>query len=334
MVEESYSYRRSEVLRNSASGTLKPHSLVSPISILHSTRLLHNTHFTGLTCAIECRGTAEKIVSAMPENERPVGTAGNASSSGRTGRRKKASSQIYVLSADGSKLFLLDPSTPEGHEEPPAYHTIHSPASASSSVLPHADTGDDGIRNNPWSSFSANEESIAGPSSPRSVTVHELPSIRSSADIYRTRSASIHGRNRANTTSASRPQRTHFRRTISAGNTPRRAMSVRTQSYGDLGPTDHFEGRATAAAFEANETLPLLQDGGGQPRRGALGSIFCGELEEGDGLGTWGDAWRRFWRPVGSGQYWRAVLHLVVLNFPFVSRFPTCNWLPRGLSTA
>ena len=35
-------------------------------------------------------------------------------------------------------------------------------------------------------------------------------------------------------------------------------------------------------------------------------------------VNTWRRGWKRFWRPVGRKEYWRAVLHLALLNFPFV----------------
>lgn len=38
-----------------------------------------------------------------------------------------APEKIYVLSADGSQLFLIDPSKPLEHEEPPPYATVMSP---------------------------------------------------------------------------------------------------------------------------------------------------------------------------------------------------------------
>lgn len=38
-----------------------------------------------------------------------------------------APEKIYVLSADGSQLFLIDPSKPLEHEEPPPYATVVSP---------------------------------------------------------------------------------------------------------------------------------------------------------------------------------------------------------------
>jgi hypothetical protein len=78
----------------------------------------------------------------------------------------------------------------------------------------------------------------------------------------------------------------------------------------------------------ADERTPLLQrELGGEEwteiawlkRRGLWKAIFCGEIEEGDAGRTWGDGWRRFWRPVRQARYWKPLVHLWLLNFPFVS---------------
>jgi hypothetical protein len=69
-----------------------------------------------------------------------------------------------------------------------------------------------------------------------------------------------------------------------------------------------------------DESTPLLGSSVVFPRRrGLWRSIFCGEVEEGDEDTGWGAGWRRFWNPVGRGVYWKGLIHLWLLNFPFVS---------------
>jgi hypothetical protein len=36
-------------------------------------------------------------------------------------------------------------------------------------------------------------------------------------------------------------------------------------------------------------------------------------------INSWRAGWYRYWRPLGRSEYWPALLHLVLLNFPFVS---------------
>ncbi|CAD6591338.1 MAG: hypothetical protein TREMPRED_006073, partial [Tremellales sp. Tagirdzhanova-0007] len=52
-------------------------------------------------------------------------------------------------------------------------------------------------------------------------------------------------------------------------------------------------------------------------RRGLWSSIFRGELGEHDDKRGFAAAWRRFWLPVGDGNYWKAMVHLCFINFPF-----------------
>lgn len=212
---------------------------------------------------------------------------------------------MYVLSADGSKLYLLDPSTPERHEDPPAYSSISSPRSVRSSV--------------PVSPLPASEEigveDRLDPASPRSVRVYSLPSTRSSVSLGsgrdRSREGQRGGRDRAyTTTAASSPG---FGRIYTAEG-PLDGERV-VDEYRDI------DG-------EAGEETPLLGlcTDAARTRRGTIRSIFCGEVEDGDDGLNWKDGWRRFWNPVNKGLYWRSVLHLLILNFPFVSLTHLIHW--------
>lgn len=226
-------------------------------------------------------------------------------------RHTKTSSQIYVLSADGSKLFLLNPTAPEEHEHPPAYDTLTSSTPAPHIVSSHSV---------PWES-SEEDDNGAGPSSPRpvSVRIHDLPSFRSSASLSVPRQErAVVGRNRANTTDAARPSSGTFRRTISAGGVPRRAgMGSRARSYGSPDADIGDGGRG----IEIAETSPLLGERGVK-RRGLMRSILCGEVEDGDNKETWKAGWKRYWRSLGKKDNWKSVLHLLLINFPFVSSQP------------
>lgn len=81
--------------------------------------------------------------------------------------------------------------------------------------------------------------------------------------------------------------------------------------------------RHAAMADESTPLLGYLWTARGEPSnpgRGMWKSIFCGDVDVDEEVEVkWGIAWRRFWRPWARREYWRAVLHLVLLNFPFVS---------------
>lgn len=214
--------------------------------------------------------------------------------------------QIYVLSADGSSLFLLDPTKPQGNEEPPPYAPFRA---------------DVELPNNTSSTSLVSNGAVAGPSSPQSA-LNSVP--------YPTIVVPEGGRHRASTVStlnqeatreASRPRmRNHasFSHTHTPHNGQRDDRDVRSANTSP---------RVETSAL-ADERTPLLRRelGGDEwievswpKRRGAWRAIFCGELEEGDDKRSWGAAWNRFWRPVGKGRYWKAMSHLWFINFPFVS---------------
>lgn len=225
------------------------------------------------------------------------------------GGHSKTPSQIYVLSADGSRLFLLDPTEPPG-ELPPAYHTIQSPRSvhASAASLPPT---------SPRYSYShlaeigVEDEPNGGPSSPRSVRVQALPSVRSwsSASLGSQRDREdAGGRQRAYTTCEDGVVR--GRGALQDGRIAQGGSAQMGMANSGIEPD-----------VDADERTALLGGipGSGRRSRGTLRSIFCGELEDGDVDMTWKAGWRRFWTPVGRKEYWRTLLHLFVLNFPFVS---------------
>lgn len=77
-------------------------------------------------------------------------------------------------------------------------------------------------------------------------------------------------------------------------------------------PTGHLGGGA-------GEETPLLGMAAERRKRGLWRAIWCGELDEGDERTSWSAGWVRFWNPVGRSVYWIGLVHLWLLNFPFVS---------------
>jgi hypothetical protein len=76
----------------------------------------------------------------------------------------------------------------------------------------------------------------------------------------------------------------------------------------------------------ADETTPLLSREDNEslsaPQRGLWRSIFCGDVDVDEDTNKWARGWKRYWRPWQRKEYWRATLHLTLLNFPFVSARP------------
>ncbi|WVR08317.1 hypothetical protein IAU60_005370 [Kwoniella sp. DSM 27419] len=190
---------------------------------------------------------------------------------------------IYVLTADGSSLFLLDPTKPQGGEEPPPY--------ASFTVAP-SEAGDG--------------HGPDGTARPMPDVGHPAAGEEHHGARHRARTLSaIHGERATRPryhSSLSHPNR----RTRSALSTPE-AYSVRLADE-----TTPLLGRppaSTEAASGLSETAIKT--------RGAWRSVCCGDVDADEQVGGWAKGWKRFWRPVTRGEYWRAMLHLVLLNFPF-----------------
>ena len=220
--------------------------------------------------------------------------------------------QIYVLSADGSSLFLLDPSKPSGNEEPPPYAPFTTDVdlsrSSSEGALP--------------------PRANAGPSSPHSA----LSPVPFPALII---PPETHSRHRASTLSELNQDASP---TVASGRPRVRnhnsfSHTVRSREPGSRRSRSVLSspGMPSSSALP-DENTPLLAtpttghlDGDEwvevdwQRRRRFWRAVFCGELEEGHAEMTWKAGWKRFWRPVGTGQYWKAMVHLWFLNFPFVS---------------
>jgi hypothetical protein len=201
--------------------------------------------------------------------------------------------QIYVLSADGSSLFLLDPSKPHSNEEPPPYASVHLEGSG------------------------AGEEEGHGGGATASPVRTGVPYPQ--ADTL----GIVGGRRlRANTVSGLG---------ITTNARPRVGSRYHssTSQRGLADPSSSSDGRWTRSVNTTpirsvsrlpDENTPLLgYTTNTNPIRGMWTSVFCGEVEAADEERTWGEAWKRFWSPVGDSSYWRAMLHLWLINFPFVS---------------
>lgn len=239
---------------------------------------------------------------------RDQGDTGSSSSSTSSPARQQPQ-QIYVLSADGSNLFLLDPSKP-ANEEPPPYapfqpHPLptgrHSTTRSLSSTNVRAEAG---------ASLSSPRRVVNGLISPRRLgQVHGHGGYVS---LDEGDADDAHTRHRASTLSALAPpharprfhstaSRPHLRSARSSPGVPHRIRLP-------------------------DETTPLLAAERGEAshaelrdQRGLWRSLFCGDVDRDEEVGSWAQGWRRFWRPWSRAIYWRAALHLIILNFPFVS---------------
>lgn len=203
----------------------------------------------------------------------------------------KQQQQIYVLSADGSRLFLLDPTKP-ANEEPPPYAPFQASEGQS-----HAATR---------SLSSTNLRLEAGPSS---THINALISPQRGGHLALP-SEDPMTRHRARTLSALNPSASNRPRYRTfASHTPPRTRSAAS--------SPNFPNRVRLV----DETTPLLvgEEEELLPQRGSWRSIFCGDLDLDEEDRTWSRGWRRYWRPWQRKEYWRATLHLVLLNFPFVS---------------
>lgn len=83
------------------------------------------------------------------------------------------------------------------------------------------------------------------------------------------------------------------------------------------GMLDPEEAEVLESAGSVNHDVEAAQNGEAGEEAGA-GPEPPRQLKAAQ-VNSWARGWKRFWRPVGRKEYWRAVLHLVLLNFPFVS---------------
>ncbi|KIR60258.1 hypothetical protein I312_104194 [Cryptococcus bacillisporus CA1280] len=240
---------------------------------------------------------------------------------GENGALTSPSQQIYVLTADGSRLFLLDPTRPNG-EEPPPY------ASFPIQHIPDSDADADAEADVEGNGYVGGIGDTLAPTSSRLLTPGYIPTSTSPIvepsrrHRARTLSALSAERSRPRTsTTTSRPDNRRARTgllttTASPGPPYGRGVAV--------GPADErtplLAVRVGDGMAEADEAVEGQGDGSLERRsgmrRGWWRGVCCGELEKGEQVGTWSDGWKRFWRPVGKKDYWASVFHLIFLNFP------------------
>jgi hypothetical protein len=196
---------------------------------------------------------------------------------------------VYILTADGSSLFLLDSSKPNRLEQPPPYITAH---------LPH--TGPD-----PSASSSP---SAAARASPTTATLRNAPLPRHRASTVSS-SSPIAPRPRYHSYASQGALSPSRRGTISTGSSP---------SHRVVGVVDETTPLLSVHPQLLSESVAIDQAALRLFKRRFWRGVFCGELEDGEGR-DWKAGWRRYWAPVGRKVYWMVVLHLGLLNFPFVS---------------
>ena len=228
------------------------------------------------------------------------------------------SSQIYVLSADGSSLFRLDPSKPTGDEEPPPYapFRITPPEVSSPSGQVEEDEGGIGL------GIDTNGQS---PSSSRATG---LPSGAPGRE-HRPRASTFAGIPREHIINLETPSRPLVRNNNSftyntQSRSARSSRSLRPPNNGSV-----YSARSSPGIRYdriPDERQPLLSPENDWEQleyhrpRGRWRAIFCGEVEEGEETTSWKGGWKRYWRTLGSGVSWRGLVHLILINFPFVSQ--------------
>jgi hypothetical protein len=252
--------------------------------------------------------------------------------------------QIYVLSADGSSLFLLDPSKPSGIEEPPPYapFKLRNEPEQGGFAIDAPDTEIVLERESSSNSIS-HSNNIAGPSiNPIGSTLprrSQLPTIvLPGSPTRRQRSSTFSGTD--STSSTTHHHRPRYTTAVSQTSLPPAEVSrtsLFTPQYHSRPLPDERTPLLGARALHGQETdgEEWTEVAAWPKRRGLWRAIFCGELEEVESeRGTsWKAAWRRFWRPVIQGHYWKAMLHLWLLNFPFVSSRQSVNGHVKRLLT-
>ncbi|KAL7424856.1 hypothetical protein Q5752_000541 [Cryptotrichosporon argae] len=223
----------------------------------------------------------------------PVQVSAAAASS--SSRHPSPAQPIYVLAADGSSLWLVDPSKPRPNEEPPPYAPFTATVSADDEP-----PATDGYTPVPFPSD--------GPHRHRASTLSALPAPPSlpEAVLGIASPRSVRSRNHQSLPGATRT---------------RSRSSLSSPAYSPL-PTERTPLLSPSVArTRADDYIVATGDAESDDdevqERGTWRSIWCGDLEDAEEAGTWGQAWKRFWRPVGTGHYWRALLHLSLINFPF-----------------
>ncbi|WRT69395.1 uncharacterized protein IL334_006379 [Kwoniella shivajii] len=255
-------------------------------------------------------------------------SGGASGAGGRGGGNASNRNQpIYVLTADGSSLFLLDPSKPRGGEEPPPYASF--PISPNANTIANANPNIEDVTTH---SIAHGHENDRG----RTQSHHD--------NTNNSNNENGHSRNRARTLSALNTNtNTNTSINTNIDNRPRYSSSQSYNNHHNNRRTRSIISNRTTPEFHTNHMMPdentpllptmspsslIMASGSGnavmqEKKRGLWRSVWCGDLdiEEEDqyypGGGGWKIGFKRFWRPLRRSVYWRSVSHLIFLNFPF-----------------
>ncbi|ODO00529.1 hypothetical protein L198_02848 [Cryptococcus wingfieldii CBS 7118] len=198
-----------------------------------------------------------------------------------------AGQQIYVLTADGSSLFLVDPSKPRGGEEPPPYASFPvqplplaggDDAEADADVDVEAEEPGVGVRRVEFPRVHEEEE---GPHRHRARTLSAI----SNQERYRPRTFTF-----------TRPPASRRARSALSTPEPRTAWLVDVPDVPDeTTPLLPGPGRD----LESAPIIAAADEQAGWRGRGWWKGVWCGELEDGeeDTRVGWGEGWKRYWRP-------------------------------------
>lgn len=244
--------------------------------------------------------------------------------------------KIYVLSSDGSSLFLIDPSRPPTHEKPPSYSSLivgentQSQGHVGGSSRSFPPTSGEGVGD-------SSEEVLIGPAGDQaSSTGHSARETAGRSDLTATRLPSSIPPNVSTTSSSG--NRTNRSQPQPQQQTPERSLSYHHQyhtSPNSVSPPSMDENTPLLASFplDGNHRSTQSSASGMTPYRyrnrisfpagdtGARGfwrSILFGEYHAAT-VSHSGQNGPGFWEPVTNSEYWLAAFHLLLLNFPFVS---------------
>ncbi|OCF33371.1 hypothetical protein I317_06980 [Kwoniella heveanensis CBS 569] len=234
------------------------------------------------------------------------------------------SQPIYVLTADGSSLFLLDPSKPQGGEEPPPYASFTIPSQDGDDE--DQDEGGGIAPGSRSTTFGRAGELIlsGGAVGNRNVSCIGEDGSGNHPYEYTGENEYLGARHRARTLSAlaserERPSRPRYHSSLSHPNRRTRSALSTPETHSVRLIVDENTPLLAPPRGDPEEIAGAVADIGNEPtrRRGLWRSVWCGELDDDEEVGGWVRGWKRFWRPLGRRIYWRAIIHLVLLNFPF-----------------
>jgi hypothetical protein len=275
---------------------------------------------------------------------------------------RKGKHSVYVLSADGSALFLLDPSRPPPHEQPPPYHDLSRVSEAEASTVEELPTNSLGLTTGMSSLSSLPNGPIVPRTSSETGTRRQRASTTTAA-VRRTRASSDASQRSSNWNAGSSvtsrpvphlervssdygPRRHHTRSDASDGlrgladeRTPllavpstaspnRRASGTRSMRSISISSINAAAAAAAAASVPNSPSRP-----GPSSWRNMLRSNSVVEqpvrvqtiptAQGGEAIVVTRPKKKRHWairymRPLWSGAHWKALFHLVFLNFPMV----------------